>query len=90
MTAKRVPYFQVCENTGWITPTMRGHKMACCDCGLVHNMGFRIVRIERLNGRKHGKLAVQIKASRNARATAGRRQGRKVKDSLRAIAKGAG
>lgn len=61
----------------WVTPT-RQHRMACCDCGLVHDMTFRIVRIERLNGRKYGKLAIQFKPSRNERATAGRRRSAKL------------
>ena len=25
----------------WIQPKRRGHKMACCDCGLVHVLNFR-------------------------------------------------
>jgi hypothetical protein len=85
MGEKRARFFQVREDTGWVTPT-RKHKMACCDCGLVHNFQFRIVRIERLNGRKFDKLAVQFKANRNTRSTAGRRRGAKVKASLRAMA----
>jgi hypothetical protein len=27
----------------WIAPTMRIYKMACCDCGLVHNLQFKVV-----------------------------------------------
>lgn len=30
----------------WVQPIMRGYYMACCDCGLVHRMDFRIVRGE--------------------------------------------
>ena len=26
----------------WVTPRMRGYKMACCDCGLVHTMQFGV------------------------------------------------
>lgn len=76
--------FHQVKDGEWITPTRR-HKMACCDCGLVHNMTFRIVRIERLNGRRYGKLAIQFKASRNERYTAGRRRARKVKNRLKEI-----
>lgn len=71
------PFYAV-KDGEWVTPTTR-HKMACCDCGLVHDMTFRIVRIERLNGRKYGKLAIQFKASRNERSTAGRRRNAKHK-----------
>lgn len=45
--------------TGWIQPIRKGYKMACCDCGLVHNMDFRVS-----DGR------VQFRASRNNRSTA--------------------
>ncbi len=26
----------------WIVPKARGFRVACCDCGLVHEMDFRI------------------------------------------------
>jgi hypothetical protein len=26
----------------WQQPIRKGYKMACCDCGLVHHMQFRI------------------------------------------------
>ena len=28
--------------TGWIRPVRRGYKAACCDCGLIHEIQFRI------------------------------------------------
>jgi hypothetical protein len=43
----------------WVQPVRKGYKMACCDCGLVHRMDFRI-----LNGR------AQFRVWRNERATA--------------------
>lgn len=43
----------------WQQPKMKGYKMACCDCGLVHTMEFRIYR---------GK--VQMRGERNERSTA--------------------
>jgi hypothetical protein len=43
----------------WVQPVRRGYKMACCDCGLVHNMDFRI-----------SKGRVQFRAFRNNRSTA--------------------
>lgn len=27
----------------WVQPTMRGFRLACCDCGLMHRINFRIV-----------------------------------------------
>lgn len=28
----------------WVQPVRRGYKLACCDCGLVHTMDFRLYR----------------------------------------------
>lgn len=51
----------------WLEPTpQRGYKMACCDCGLVHVVNFRI---------RAGK--VQFQVFRDARATAAKRRKRK-------------
>ena len=48
----------------WFEPLpQRGHKMACCDCSLVHRMDFRV---------RDGK--VQIRAVRDTRETAARRR----------------
>ncbi len=43
----------------WEQPVRKGYRMACCDCGLVHTMDFRI-----RNGR------IQFRARRNNRSTA--------------------
>lgn len=43
----------------WIQPVRKGYKLACCDCGLVHNVDFRTQR---------GKI--QFRVSRNERSTA--------------------
>ena len=52
--------------TDWIRP-LQGYRMGCCDCGLVHEMEFRA------DGED-----VEFRARRDARATAGKRRGRKV------------
>ena len=31
--------------TDWQRPVMRGYRLGCCDCGLVHDIDFRVVRI---------------------------------------------
>jgi hypothetical protein len=46
----------------WVE-TARHTRIACCDCGLVHDFVFRV-----RNGR------IEFRASRNARATAGKRR----------------
>jgi len=30
--------------TEWISPKMKGYKMQCCDCGLIHEIDFKVVR----------------------------------------------
>ena len=44
--------------TEWIQPIRRGYKLACCDCGLVHNVDFRV-----------HKERIQFRVQRNNRAT---------------------
>ncbi|HHT9147246.1 MAG TPA: hypothetical protein ACFYD4_16460 [Candidatus Wunengus sp. YC61] len=36
------------EPDGWSTwqhPKMRGYKMQCCDCGLIHEVEFKIIKV---------------------------------------------
>ena len=51
----------------WFQPTQDGHRMACCDCGFVHEISFRVV-----DG------IVQLKVKRLNRSTAMRRRYKKV------------
>lgn len=53
----------------WIFPIMDGYKLTCCDCGLVHDMQFRVTdEYDR----------VEFRVRRNNRATAAvRREDRK-------------
>lgn len=46
--------------TDWICPVEQGYKMACCDCGLVHNLDFRVAEDNR----------AEFRVSRNNRSTA--------------------
>ena len=58
----------------WVQPTPEGYKFACCDCGLVHRLDFRVVRLPRV---PH-EYRVQFRAFRDNRATAAvRREKRK-------------
>lgn len=50
-------YHQVLDNV-WEQPVRKNYKMACCDCGLVHDVDFRIHK---------GKI--QMRARRNGRST---------------------
>jgi hypothetical protein len=53
----------------WVKPVMQGYRLACCDCGLVHDLDFEIF---------HGR--VYFRAKRNYRSTAQKRRYRKVKN----------
>lgn len=55
----------------WVKPKKRGYRMACCDCGLVHEMQFKY---ERLGGRG---VFIFFRARRHERATAAMRRGKK-------------
>ena len=67
--------------TRWLPPIMRGYKMACCDCGLVHEMQFHAVEVlkEYADGRwvmkrlPLKKYRVIMRARRAERATAQQR-----------------
>jgi hypothetical protein len=43
----------------WVQPIRRGYKFCCCDCGLVHDMDFRV-----------SKGRAQFRVARNNRSTA--------------------
>ncbi len=50
---------ETAQRDGWseeITPQMKGYKMACCDCGLVHDMDFMCVKV--LERKQDGSLKV--------------------------------
>lgn len=52
----------------WVQPIESGYRMACCDCGLVHEMEFRVDEENR----------AQFRARRHIRSTAAvRREMRK-------------
>ena len=43
----------------WQTPVMRGYRMKCCDCGLVHEIDFRVLRMIRRYKGGWSRAAVQ-------------------------------
>lgn len=52
--------FHQAKDNEWIQPKQKGYLMACCDCGLVHWMDFRIVT----NPKDEKQKKVQFKARR--------------------------
>lgn len=57
----------------WVTPRTRGYKLACCDCGLVHDMEHKVLLKggEQLDRRK-GQIKFRVR--RNIKATAAMRR----------------
>jgi hypothetical protein len=64
--------YKTVQSGEWVQPQRRGYKMACCDCGLVHVLDFRIHK-----GR------AQFRAFRNERSTAMVRRWRNKRDGER-------
>jgi hypothetical protein len=72
------------EFSEWVMPRDRtDYKMACCDCGLVHDLQFAVMRVaERLPRnrlhlttiRKQEKFQVMFRARRNNRSTGQKRR----------------
>lgn len=61
----------------WINPVMKGYKLACCDCGLVHDFDFRTFKVvKRTKSGKSvkllpvGKFQLEFRCRRNKRSTA--------------------
>lgn len=55
------------EDGEWVQPVTTGYGMACCDCGLVHRLNFRIHEGH-----------IQFQASRDNRATGQIRRSRET------------
>jgi len=51
--------FKEVKANSWQQPVMKGYLMKCCDCGLVHEMDFRIAY-----GKTEDKNRVQFRARR--------------------------
>ena len=55
--------YPIRQDGEWITAKNKKHRIACCDCGLVHDLEFRIIEGE-----------FEFRAFRNNRATGQRRR----------------
>lgn len=61
--------------TQWEMPRMRGYRWACCDCGLIHNMDFRVLRVyghvgkNILMAKVVSGFRIEFRVKRNNRAT---------------------
>lgn len=43
----------------WVVPVMRNYLLQCCDCGLVHRMDFRVIRINKKLSKGMRKATIQ-------------------------------
>ena len=72
MKNNKVDFYKVPKNE-WQMPIEKGYKMACCDCGLVHSMDFKVIDPETnkviknvravLRARRHETLTKQLRKS---------------------------
>lgn len=76
---RKVIYEQVYDDVGIELDIASGHilKIACCDCGLVHNMAFAI--------EENGMLGISME--RNVSATTKRRRTSEARRSISRIAR---
>ncbi len=49
--------------TDWQKPAMRGYRLGCCDCGLVHDFDFRVVCVVKQH--RDGSKEVEVLPSRD-------------------------
>lgn len=65
-THRRYRTHEIDENgwTPWVYPKQDGYRWSCCDCGLVHEMQFRVTSLSE----------VEFRARRNERSTAAKRR----------------
>jgi len=59
-------FYKVKDNE-WQMPVMDKYKLACCDCGLVHNIDFRVIDDE--TQKKIKNASVLFRAKRNSKLT---------------------
>lgn len=70
-----------------VLPNMKGYRMSCCDCGLVHRLDFEVFEITgrsasgtfTVKDMPSDKVQVGFRAYRDERATGQKRRHRKGK-----------
>jgi hypothetical protein len=73
----------------WVAPIMKGYKIACCDCGLVHDMQFQAMKVtsgspkgeHRVRRLPASKFVVEFRVRRNNRSTGQLRRHMKATNS---------
>jgi len=82
--------FKIISSNELTIPVMKGYKMACCNCSLVHNINFSI--IEKFDYKPNGTFkyriidnkdyAIEFSATRNNRSTAQLRKHNKNENNI--------
>ena len=79
--------FKQAEDGETIYPVHEGYKLCCCDCGLVHQIDFHIVRKTHIQPdgsyipvaiKGHKDLQITFEATRDARSTALKRRWKRL------------
>jgi len=86
-----MPKHKTVQEDERVHPVMENYRMSCCDCGLVHTLNFRAVKVRSYNPDgtwnyvelDPRRVRVVFTASRNNRATAQIRRWRKNHDQHR-------
>lgn len=39
-----MPRYPKVKDGEWVKPVMKDYRMQCCDCGLVHEMEFKVIK----------------------------------------------
>jgi hypothetical protein len=88
---EKMPKYRVLHQTSddgwcdWQFPVMKGYKLACCDCGLVHDVEFRVVKRDPKTGMPmvmdESEYRVELRMRRNNRATGQVRRWDKTKSN---------
>lgn len=60
----------------WVQPVKRGYKLACCDCGLVHTVNFRIIKYA---GGERAKVQLQVFRDERATKALRKKEGSRVR-----------
>lgn len=75
------------EWSGWIEPRRKNYRLACCDCGLVHDFDLKIAKVLKRTKHDHMQftlvrprgLTIVFRARRNDRSAAQKRRNPKHK-----------
>ena len=52
----------------WVQPVRKGYRMQCCDCGLIHRLDFRVLKVGKNRKFAHvqgSRYRVQLRAYRD-------------------------